>query len=182
VCRRSSSTRTPFTRTAYVPVAACIDTEERLKAGLALSRRNKSRIVGRTCDRQFVYKVHLLFGIPKVELVKLAKEQDIDLVVMGSRGLNAVKRYALPAKPIHVQSLRRHLVEQRSELAEHVPMQSGAGKRERVLRAQPRMPRSDHSEQGQTGALIGDRQRIFFRSGPRSIDPYRFALHSSLFV
>jgi len=36
----------------------------------------------------------MLFGIAKVEIVKLAREQNIDLVVMGSRGLGAVKRSA----------------------------------------------------------------------------------------
>ena len=37
----------------------------------------------------------MLYGIPKNEIVKLAREQNIDLVIMGSRGLNAVKRCVL---------------------------------------------------------------------------------------
>ena len=44
---------------------------------------------------QLAFKVHMLYGIPKNEIVKLAREQNIDLVIMGSRGLNAVKRCVL---------------------------------------------------------------------------------------
>ena len=63
---------------------------------LNLERRKKlSKIEHLLRESNISYKVIILHGTPGLEIVKYANEQQVDLVVIGSRGLNSLQEMVL---------------------------------------------------------------------------------------
>ncbi|WP_332645530.1 universal stress protein [Lysinibacillus sp. 54212] len=63
---------------------------------LFLERRKKITLVEQVFkDAQIQYKVEILKGIPGPEIVKYANNNGVDLVVIGSRGLNSLQEMVL---------------------------------------------------------------------------------------
>lgn len=63
---------------------------------LNLERRKKiAKIEQLLRDSNVSYKVKILHGTPGLEIVKYANEQHVDLVVIGSRGLNGLQEMVL---------------------------------------------------------------------------------------
>ncbi|RUL49573.1 universal stress protein [Lysinibacillus antri] len=63
---------------------------------LNLERRKKiSKIEQLLKDSKVNYKVNILHGAPGPEIVKYANEQQVNLVVIGSRGLNGLQEMVL---------------------------------------------------------------------------------------
>ncbi|TSI02289.1 universal stress protein [Lysinibacillus sp. BW-2-10] len=63
---------------------------------LNLERRKKiSKIEQLLKDSKVNYKVNILHGAPGPEIVKYANEEQVDLVVIGSRGLNDLQEVVL---------------------------------------------------------------------------------------
>ncbi|MGG1215376.1 universal stress protein [Micromonospora provocatoris] len=63
---------------------------------LDLERRKKnSKVLQFLNESKVNYKITILRGRPGPEIVKYANEQKVDLVVIGSRGLNALQEMVL---------------------------------------------------------------------------------------
>ncbi|MER2079210.1 universal stress protein [Psychrobacillus psychrotolerans] len=63
---------------------------------LLLERKRKiSNVEQLLKDEQVNYKITFLKGSPGPEIVRYAKEQKVDLVVLGSRGLNTLQEMVL---------------------------------------------------------------------------------------
>lgn len=63
---------------------------------LNLERRKKlSKIEQLLRESNISYKVIILHGTPGLEIVKYANEQQFDIVVIGSRGLNSLQEMVL---------------------------------------------------------------------------------------
>ncbi|WP_313892457.1 universal stress protein [Psychrobacillus sp.] len=63
---------------------------------LNLERRKKVQNVEQLLrDASISYKVTILHGTPGPEIVKYANEQAVDLVIIGSRGLNGLQEMVL---------------------------------------------------------------------------------------
>lgn len=63
---------------------------------LALSRRQKTvRVEQLFQEKHISYKVTVLHGAPGPEIVKYANTQQVDLVIIGSRGLNTLQEMVL---------------------------------------------------------------------------------------
>lgn len=63
---------------------------------LNFERRNKlSKIEQLLRESSISYKVIILHGTPGPEIIKHANEQQVDLVVIGSRGLNSLQEMVL---------------------------------------------------------------------------------------
>lgn len=63
---------------------------------LEVMRRQKlSGVENLLKESDISYRVKILRGIPGPEIVKYANEQKVDLVVIGSRGLNALQQMVL---------------------------------------------------------------------------------------
>lgn len=63
---------------------------------LELERRKKIQNVEKLLkEGRILYKVKILHGSPGPEIVKFANEGDVDLIVIGSRGLNSLQEMVL---------------------------------------------------------------------------------------
>lgn len=59
-------------------------------------RREKIRSVEETVkDSAVAYEVHILHGEPGPKIVEFANSKQVDIVVIGSRGLNALQEFVL---------------------------------------------------------------------------------------
>ena len=66
------------------------------KEALELERRRKINNVEKLLNEsEICYKVSILHGIPGPEIVKFANENNVDLLVIGSRGLNSLQEMVL---------------------------------------------------------------------------------------
>lgn len=63
---------------------------------LYLERRKKlARVEQLLKEQQISYRVEILKGTPGVEIVQFVNNNDVDLVVIGSRGLNSLQEMVL---------------------------------------------------------------------------------------
>ncbi|WP_298467592.1 universal stress protein [uncultured Psychrobacillus sp.] len=63
---------------------------------LELERRKKKKNVELLLkESEISYKINILHGIPGPEIVKFANENKVDLLVIGSRGLNSLQEMVL---------------------------------------------------------------------------------------
>lgn len=74
--------------------------QEMLHAGsaekLELARRQQTAKIEQLLKAQNItYKITLLRGVPGSEIVKYANDKKVDLVVIGSRGLNSLQEMVL---------------------------------------------------------------------------------------
>lgn len=66
------------------------------KEAADLARRKKnSKVLQFLNEANVTYKTTILRGEPGPEIVKYANEQGVDIVVIGSRGLNALQEMVL---------------------------------------------------------------------------------------
>ncbi|WP_377891013.1 universal stress protein [Alkalihalobacillus sp. R86527] len=64
--------------------------------GIKEERKDKLRAVEqKAADANLTYQINMLRGDPSVTLVKYAEEHGIDLIVMGTRGLNVLQEMVL---------------------------------------------------------------------------------------
>lgn len=92
------------TKDAIIDVVYVVDYEKaksdvlhsRSSEALELERRKKSsKVIQFLNESNVAFKTTILRGTPGPTIVKYANEQNVDLVVVGSRGLNALQEMVL---------------------------------------------------------------------------------------
>ncbi|WP_270180759.1 universal stress protein [Alkalihalobacillus sp. CinArs1] len=64
--------------------------------GIKEDRKDKLRAVEqKAVEAKLTYEINMLRGDPSVTLVKYAEENEVDLIVMGTRGLNVLQEMVL---------------------------------------------------------------------------------------
>lgn len=77
----------PPTHATYMPIEYDPSFVEKVKE--AAMETIQDRYIGQMVENQR-HKIHLLGGYAATEILKMAQDQDMDLIVMGSRGLTGL--------------------------------------------------------------------------------------------